>query len=653
MELRGEWEFYWQQLLTPEDFLQGTPVQKNLIQVPSSWEKHQVDGVSLSGDGYATYRLHLDFDKTAAPEHPYALKLLNMSSAYKLWINDKLVTQVGTVGNSHATMTPVYQPQIVTFTTHPARVTLTIQVSNFHHRKGGMWNAIKLGTEKQIRADQRSRDHFDMFILGTLLIMAFYHFGLFLLRRSDRSTLYFGLFCLIIGIRSLFYREVSILLLLPDITWESINRIRYLSTYIALPVFMMFVHSLYPQEFPLRLLRLQQLVALLFITVVLLTTVKTYSLTMLPYQVVTLLSCCYVGYLLYCAAQNRREDIWWFIAGYSTFFLVVCNDVLSDQHIINTVMLIPFGLLLFILIQAFILSRRFSRAFSRIEKLTRAYQRFVPEKFLNKLEKQDIVKVKLGDYTLQHMSVLFADIRSFTRMSESMTPQETFGFLNAYLSRMEPVIAQHNGFIDKYSGDGIMALFDEQADHAVAAAISMLQTLQEYNVERHNRGYPAVQIGIGINTGAVMLGTIGARSRMEGTVISDTVNLASRIEQLTKQYHAPLLISEHTHRALHHPAHYSIRLLDRVQVQGKTECVAIYEIFDADPDKLRLAKMTTQARFEEAVGCYRQQHYQAALDLFRRCLRQAPADTPAQAYVNWCQQQLAVRAEENLHCDPL
>lgn len=142
------------------------------------------------------------------------------------------------------------------------------------------------------------------------------------------------------------------------------------------------------------------------------------------------------------------------------------------------------------------------------------------------------------------MSVLFANIRSFTSLSEKMTPADNFKFINAYLSRMQPVINQHHGFIDKYIGDAIMALFSGDADNAVQAGIAMLQKLAEYNQSRQRSGYVPIQIGIGINTGLLMLGTVGGEERMDGTVISDAVNRASRIEGMTKMYGATLLITE-------------------------------------------------------------------------------------------------------------
>jgi len=179
-------------------------------------------------------------------------------------------------------------------------------------------------------------------------------------------------------------------------------------------------------------------------------------------------------------------------------------------------------------------------------------------------------RVQLGDQVQQEMSILFYDIRDFTTLSETMTPEQNFKFINSYLSRLEPVILENHGFIDKYIGDAIMALFSGNADDAVNAGVGMLQSIVKYNQHRANSGYPPVKIGIGINTGSLMLGTIGGHSRMDSTVISDAVNLASRLENLTKTYGVSLLISYHTFASLSDPMQYKMRLIGRVKVKGKS-----------------------------------------------------------------------------------
>ena len=273
----------------------------------------------------------------------------------------------------------------------------------------------------------------------------------------------------------------------------------------------------------------------------------------------------------------------------------------------------------------------------KLTQFNEASSRFVPCEFLQFLDKKSIVDVKLGDSVQKEMSVLFSDIRDFTTLSESMNPEDNFKFINAYLSRMEPAIVAHQGFIDKYIGDAIMALFSGSADDAVKAGIAMLHRLTEYNQHRINSGYMPIQIGIGINTGSLILGTVGGQNRMDSTVISDAVNLASRIEGLTKKYGASLLMSHHTFAILEDVNQYAFRLIDRLQVKGKSAEVSVYEVFDADPPKLREGKLITKTAFEEALLLYNLDSFRKAAKLFEEVLSLNPEDKVAQIYLERCQ----------------
>lgn len=266
-------------------------------------------------------------------------------------------------------------------------------------------------------------------------------------------------------------------------------------------------------------------------------------------------------------------------------------------------------------------------------ELTDAYGRFVPHEFLYFLGYESIVEVKLGEAVQMEMSILFSDIRDFTTLSEKMTPEENFKFINSYLSSMEPAIAENNGFIDKYIGDAIMALFSGSADDAVKAGIAMLNQLTEYNQGREKAGYLPIHIGIGINTGSLMLGTVGGPKPMDSTVISDAVNLASRIEGLTKNYGVSLLIGEHTFNSLNDPHLYEIRHIDRVKVKGKSELVSVYEVFDADPPSILEGKLITKSIFEEALQLYNQGLYLQAARFFQKCLRINPGDKVSEIYL--------------------
>jgi len=264
-----------------------------------------------------------------------------------------------------------------------------------------------------------------------------------------------------------------------------------------------------------------------------------------------------------------------------------------------------------------------------------AIERFVPRAFLAKIGKPNIVSVALGDNKAGHMTIMFSDIRNFTALSETMTPDENFDFINAYLEHVGPVIRAHGGFIDKYIGDAIMALF-ENADDAVRAGLAMLDALDVFNQGRTAQGLAPVAIGTGINTGSLMMGTIGELHRMDGTVISDAVNLAARIESLTKVYHVRMLISQYTYDHLADPGVYAIRPLDVVVVRGKTRPVVLFEVFDRDPPDQREAKLRTREPLLRGVEALLRHDVAAARTHFEACLVQAPGDAAAGNLLKSC-----------------
>ena len=269
---------------------------------------------------------------------------------------------------------------------------------------------------------------------------------------------------------------------------------------------------------------------------------------------------------------------------------------------------------------------------SELQALVSSFERFVPHEFLSHLEKDSIVDVQLGDQVQKEMTILFSDIRDFTPLSEQMTPEENFRFANSFFSRMEPSIGAYNGFIDKFIGDAIMALFPQCPDDALRAAVTMLKALKEYNRDRAKVEYAPIRIGIGLNTGALMLGTVGGESRMDGTVISDAVNVASRIETLTKTYDVPLLISSSTYERLTDPSHHAIRKIGRVSAKGKSSITTVYEAFDADDDECIARKKQTLADFERGLDLFAARDFQQAQQTFATILDTNPVDAVARRY---------------------
>ncbi len=273
--------------------------------------------------------------------------------------------------------------------------------------------------------------------------------------------------------------------------------------------------------------------------------------------------------------------------------------------------------------------------------LNDAFARFVPTPFLQFLGKKSIPEVLLGDYTEREMTILFADIRGFTTISEKLSPKQTFDFINSYLQGSGPVIRNNGGFIDKYMGDGIMALFERRED-AIKAALR----LQERNARLNRmlspnpnsreesestpppdlgevgrgRGLIApLNVGIGIHTGHLMLGTIGEHQRMDGTVISDAVNLASRVESLTKQYGVNLLVTKETIKGMHLGTPefpYLRRFIDRIAVKGKTEPATVYELIAMKNGKPTRYSERWLDGWSQALKLYYAREFDSAAKIF-------------------------------------
>ncbi|MCC3406664.1 MAG: adenylate/guanylate cyclase domain-containing protein [Microcoleus sp. PH2017_10_PVI_O_A] len=275
-----------------------------------------------------------------------------------------------------------------------------------------------------------------------------------------------------------------------------------------------------------------------------------------------------------------------------------------------------------------------------LEKLLQAYGRFVPDEYLQFLGKQSIVDFQLGDHVSKEMAIMFSDLRSFTTMAEQMTPQENFDFINTYLQQISPEIRKHNGFIVKYMGDGLMAVFPEGVDDAIQAGIVKFEQLQKFNQNRTINGEIPLNIGIGIHVGDTMVGIIGDANRMQADALSDHVNLTARLESLTKYYGVSLLISGEVVQRLSQPEKYHIRFLDRAIVKGRQEAITVCEVLDVEVEPVRSLKIQTLPIFEEGLEQYCQGNFANAQVCFEQIVALNPADKPSQIYLKRIQELL-------------
>lgn len=256
-----------------------------------------------------------------------------------------------------------------------------------------------------------------------------------------------------------------------------------------------------------------------------------------------------------------------------------------------------------------------------------ALRRFFPGELLRLLDRPAITDIALGDQVEREMTVMFADIRNFTARAEALTPGECFAFVNTVFAAICPEIRGHGGVIDKFLGDGFLALFPGAADDAARAAVAIQRRLQGLTF-----GGAPVRLGVGMHTGRVMFGTVGEPERMEATVLSDDVNLAARVEALTKAFGANVLLSDQTLARLD-PERWATRTIGEVKLTGKRAPTVVYELLDADPERVRASKETTRAAFREGLDRFAAGEYSRACVLLDQVLAHDPDDEAARLFL--------------------
>ncbi|MDE6433299.1 MAG: adenylate/guanylate cyclase domain-containing protein [Lachnospiraceae bacterium] len=282
---------------------------------------------------------------------------------------------------------------------------------------------------------------------------------------------------------------------------------------------------------------------------------------------------------------------------------------------------------------------RLEEYFEEKNKNEQFYYKFVPEKFRELLHKEKFTDLVLGDARSEDLTILFCDIRAFSLNSEMMTTKESFDFVNRIYGKAGPIIRAHHGFVDKYIGDAVMALF-ESADDAVAAGIALYHELVENPNVAKELNIHDLNIGIGIHSGMARIGIVGEKERMSGTVISNTVNLSSRLESLTKQYGTGMLISKDTLDRMENPEALTLRYLGMVQVAGVNEVVSIYEVLNCLFGDKRKKREQTGQEFREAVRLFHSGKLKEALTLFQEVAAADDEDFAAKHYVQYVEARL-------------
>ena len=636
--LDGDWEFYWDRFVEPAAFRDGgQPLYDALAPFPSEWIDYRLPGVSPVG--FCTWRISIS---GLSPGRRYGLRSASFLSAATIFANGVAIQRHGRPGRTAAEDAPGWHSVVSPVEAGPdGRVDLVMHVSNFVDRQGGTRSSVVFGDWEAVAAIRERAVAYELFVVGAIVAMGAYYLGLFAFRRRERAAMWFGALCVVLGIRVLCYDEYYILSIFPGLPWRLLFDAGYITFTLAVALFAAFVRSTFPQEFPRWASIAAAAAAAAYSAVVVFAPTRISSLGLIWFQAATIVVALGSAAAIVVAGLRGREGAGLFGMGFLALFSGAVHDILVSAGLLRGAFLMQVGLLGFLFALSLIMTKRFAGAFSTAEALSgnlarvnRSLERFVPKEFLGFLGKLTIEEIALGDSSAEDMAVLFVDVRAFSRLAESSTAEQTFAFINEYLARVGPAVRAHGGFIDKYLGDGFMALFPDGAESAVLCALDIQARVATYNLDREASGRQPIRVGIGLHTGRLMLGTIGEELRMDGTVISDAVNLASRLEGVSKDYGLGLAVSERILADLPDPTAFRMRFIGKVRVKGKVEPVSVFEIYDGDPPDLRSRKDLVRASFERGLEAYYEKRYGDARALFVQVLAVLPDDGASLRYMS-------------------
>jgi len=369
VEFGGEWAFFWQRQLEPKELqAQQAPSPDGFLTLPGSWKGQSFGGQTLGGNGFATLRLKVLVDPAQSLQ---AIRIAGVYSAYRLWANGRLVAESGRVGTNLSDEVMDHSLRLSALRVDGEAIDLVLQVSCFHMDKVGL-PTLQLGRHADLSAAQNRTWGLALFSAGTLLLMGIYHIALYVLYRSNRSPLYFGVYCLVwMGfVISNTTSDWAIRVFFPDLTGETLFRTSLLYYALAAPLSYHVFRSLYPQEFPRWLLRIFWVLGGLYAAVAIAAPTCIGSSTLPLFHLVVAARAVFFLWALSLATRRKREGAAIILTG----FIVVCvlsfNDIFSAMNLIRTPRLMHVGMLFFMLAQSLALAQRFTGLFTKVAKLS-------------------------------------------------------------------------------------------------------------------------------------------------------------------------------------------------------------------------------------------------------------------------------------------
>ncbi len=436
VKLDGEWEFYWGQLLTPEDFAekQGSEkfeAEKLLGEIPKNWNKYRYNDKKLESDGYATFRLEVGLKNS---ENIAGIKLPAISTSYKLWINGDIYNSIGKVGKTGKEFSPRYFPDTVYFSLQNREhnrnsgineIEIIIQVANFMHRRGGIWQPLIFGTAKQIKNIREKRLFLDVFLFSSLLIIGLYLIFMYFTHRKNLYVVYLGIFSLIMSIRTLLLGEMYLSSILSTVPQELLLKVEYLTLCMGLVLCVLYLESLIPDKLNKKISLSFKLSGLLFAIFVIVSPARIYNRLLIVIQFVIIIMGLYFVNIFKSMVLNGKKEALFILIGTLFLYGTVINDILFFNEIIFTESYSSLGLFFFIISHAIMISIHHSKAFSRAERVS---EHLVA-----------IDKLK-DDFLIYTSNELYKPLKGIIGISESMIEGATGKLNSIQLSNLSKIV---------------------------------------------------------------------------------------------------------------------------------------------------------------------------------------------------------------------
>jgi len=366
ISLEGSWEFYWQKFISSDRDL-NREKSKLHLSVPGLWNDLDIDGYQISGQGFASYRLIIDSPRSFRG----GIRIPDFSTAYKVYWNGNQIAEAGQLSDKQEEHVPKYFVSLEPVDVNLGQNELIIHISNYSHYKGGLWEKIKFGKWENIREEYLIDLLSEIFLAGAIFIISLYHFGIYFLRRTEKSALFFALFCLVITIRILTVGGRFLFVVMPWIPWEIGMNLEYNSYYFAPIFFILFVREVYPKFTNNFLINLSIAFVVIYSIIILILPATIYPLVNNFFHLGTLFMIGQGIYAVIRAILVKEKGSIAFALGLIPIVLTTINDILFSMLIVKTFQMISIGLFLFIFSQAFLLSMRFSEAFYDVEKFSK------------------------------------------------------------------------------------------------------------------------------------------------------------------------------------------------------------------------------------------------------------------------------------------